>query len=154
MLLLARMGSYWRNIVRSIRSPKTVGVRALIVDETNRVLLVRHTYLPGWFTPGGGVEKGESPVAAIRREIYEETTLQVTGEPQCFHVYFTNREDRDDYPILFVVREYSGTATIGDESEIAEIGWFPVDSLPDGTSPSTRRRVAEFRGLCQKSDRW
>ncbi|VVE04143.1 NUDIX domain-containing protein [Pandoraea anhela] len=154
MPLVKWMISSLRNFARRIGGGKTVGVRALIIDESDRVLLVRHTYLNGWFTPGGGVNAGETLMEALRREVFEETTLQITGEVQLFNAYFSNSENRDDYPVLYVIREFSGTARIGDAAEIAEIGWFPIDALPESTSPKTRQRVSEFRGLCPKSERW
>src|SRR5262249_38686344 len=52
-LLTPIFRAWWR-----IRRPATLGVRALINDETGRVLLVRHTYAKGWHLPGGGVENG------------------------------------------------------------------------------------------------
>jgi hypothetical protein len=51
---------------------KTLGVRAVAVDGDGRVLLVRHTYLAGWWLPGGGVDKGETTQAAVVRELREE----------------------------------------------------------------------------------
>lgn len=56
-----------------------VSVRALLVDEQGRVLLLRSeepdTGLPFWYPPGGGVEDGEEPVAALSRELLEEVGL-------------------------------------------------------------------------------
>ena len=44
-----------------VRRPMTLGVRALIYDRHNdSVFLIRHTYVPGWQLPGGGVEVGET----------------------------------------------------------------------------------------------
>jgi 8-oxo-dGTP diphosphatase len=54
---------------------------ALFFDHAGRVMLVRPTYKPMWDIPGGYVESGESPAAALRREITEElgTALPVGG---------------------------------------------------------------------------
>ena len=45
---------------------------ALFVDGAGRPLLVKPTYKDGWDLPGGYVEPGESPLAACRREVFEE----------------------------------------------------------------------------------
>lgn len=46
---------YWR-----IFAPVTVGVRAVIVNPANEILLVRHSYLQGWYLPGGKADRKES----------------------------------------------------------------------------------------------
>ena len=38
----------------------TLGVRAVVIDANDRVFLVRHTYVSGWYLPGGGVEVGQT----------------------------------------------------------------------------------------------
>ena len=61
--------------------PMTLGVRAIVHDRArNAVFLVRHTYVPGWQLPGGGVEPGESADDALARELREESRrLGVAG---------------------------------------------------------------------------
>jgi 8-oxo-dGTP diphosphatase len=61
-------------------------VRAVVLDEDDRILLCRLA-IPEpigtvvWVTPGGGVERGETPFAALRRELLEEVGLAVGTEP-------------------------------------------------------------------------
>lgn len=65
----------------------TLGVRAACFDEKGRIFMVRHTYLPGWYLPGGGVERGETLLAALHKEIREEGNLEAASKPELFHVY-------------------------------------------------------------------
>jgi len=63
-----------------------IAARVLMLDETGRVLLFRgrDSARPEagnwWFTPGGALESGETPEAAARREVYEETGYRLTGD--------------------------------------------------------------------------
>ena len=52
-----------------------MGVRAEAVDARGRVLMVRHTYLKGWWLPGGGVDRGETTHVVVVRELREEAGL-------------------------------------------------------------------------------
>lgn len=141
-------------VVLNLFGAKSVGVRALVIDGDGRVLLVRHTYQSGWLTPGGGVRNGESPQEAIRRELMEEAGLTVTGPLSLFGVYKNAWRGRHDYPILFIVRDFEGTARVADTLEIAEIGWFAPDALPPGTTPKTIDRLNEFKAGRQLRESW
>ncbi|HXC21451.1 MAG TPA: NUDIX hydrolase, partial [Steroidobacteraceae bacterium] len=56
----------------------TLGVFAAILDDSGRILCVRMNYATrAWTTPGGRVEVGESPLAALKREVLEESGLDV-----------------------------------------------------------------------------
>lgn len=56
----------------------TLGVFAAISDENSRILCVRMNYATrAWTTPGGRVEPGESPLDALKREVLEESGLDV-----------------------------------------------------------------------------
>ncbi len=116
----------------------TLGVRALVLDGRS-VLLVRHTYRPGWFLPGGGVDRGESAEAAVVRELREEAGILCAERPVLFGFY---RNKRHDHVAFYVLRKFE-RATPSQDFEIAESGFFPVDALPEGTSTATRARLAE-----------
>ncbi|HJT43756.1 MAG TPA: NUDIX domain-containing protein, partial [Rhizomicrobium sp.] len=63
------------HLVWRITKPRTIGVRAVVLDQEDRVALVRHTYTDQWYLPGGGVKKGESIEAALLRELKEELAI-------------------------------------------------------------------------------
>ena len=120
--------------------PLSAGVRVLLVDA-GEVVLVRHTYGYGWYLPGGGLDPGETFDGAARREAREE----VGADLKNLHLFgaYTNRgEGRSDNVIVLIATEFSLGAADG--VEIAEVGRFPLDGLPEGTSSGTRRRVAEY----------
>jgi len=122
----------------------TLGVRGVVLDAENRVFLIRHTYVPGWHLPGGGVETGETALEALSRELQEEACIAPDRPPELFGVYFNNRISRRDHVLVYVVRHFTVMAVKQPDREIAEAGFFPLDRLPEGTTAATRRRLAEI----------
>lgn len=120
----------------------TLGARAIIINQNNQVLLVKHTYQPHWYIPGGGVKKGESTKAALLRELKEEVGLTTLEEPALFGIYHHIYLKVSDYPVVYVVNKFSLTETYS--PEIADTGWFDYTALPEMTSPGTRRRLNEY----------
>lgn len=138
-----------------VRRPRTFGVRALLVDPSGRIALVRHHYVGGWYLPGGGVDKGESAEVAIRRELVEEVGLTAVAISGVLGVYHSRAEAKDDHVIVFTVDVADPAGlTAADPREIAEARWFAADGLPEGTSPATRRRIAEFLAGEQGHGTW
>jgi ADP-ribose pyrophosphatase YjhB (NUDIX family) len=123
--------------------PMTLGVRALVIDEQGGVLLVRHTYIPGWHLPGGGVEKGETALAALTRELREEGNIVLDEEPRLHGLFFNRRVSPRDHVAVYVVRRFRQSAPRAPDREIAEARFFPRDALPDGVTQATRARLAE-----------
>ncbi|EBU7498137.1 DNA mismatch repair protein MutT, partial [Salmonella enterica subsp. enterica serovar Typhi] len=81
-----------------LRRPMTLGVRGLVFDETARtVFLIRHTYVPGWQLPGGGVETGETMEDALRRELQEEGNLECLSPPRLISMHFNRQASRRDH---------------------------------------------------------
>lgn len=127
--------------------PMTLGVRAVVIDDQSRVFLVRHTYVPGWHLPGGGVEPGETLLDALRKELREEANI-VAEDVTLHGMFFNARVSRRDHVAVYVVRKFIQTAPRKPDREIAETGFFALDALPPTTSQGTRSRLAEvFEGL-------
>lgn len=138
--LVKRLGVWFGLLTRAA----TLGVRGIVSDDDGRVLLVRHTYLPGWYLPGGGVDAGETVVEAIVREIVEETGVTPIGEPRLHGLYLNRRVSRRDHVALFVFEISAGRQEPRRPPfEIAEVGFFALDALPEETTGATRRRLAE-----------
>jgi ADP-ribose pyrophosphatase YjhB (NUDIX family) len=131
---------YWR-----VRRPRTLGVRAVVLDPEGRVALVRHTYTDQWYLPGGGVNKGESFADALLRELKEEVALGDAAVERVLGVYHSRREGKDDHVVAFVVRAAAEGLAVADAREIEAAAWFPLDALPPDASPATLRRIAEYR---------
>jgi ADP-ribose pyrophosphatase YjhB (NUDIX family) len=123
----------------------SLGVRGLAFDEAGRILLVRHSYMPGWYLPGGGVEFGETAVEAVRRELAEEGGVKLAGEPRLVGLFHNPEWTAGDHIALFEAGPWSPCpAHWSVEIEAAE--FFAPDALPAGLHASVRRRLAERAG--------
>lgn len=131
-----------------------IGSRLVIIDG-NRVLLLRHTYMPGWHFPGGGVEPGETAAEGAFREGVEETGIAADGPLVLLGFYLkTNEATNRDYVAVYVSRSHRIERAFKPGGEIAEMAWFPFASLPEGIDPGTARRIAEITGGLVAADRW
>ena len=132
----------------------TMGVRAACLDAEGRVFLVRHSYVPGWHMPGGGLERNETAVKALAKELREEGNLELTEPPELFHVYFNQRTSKRDHVIFYRCRNVRQTSVRKPDFEIIETGFFALDALPAETTSATRRRLAELSGAASPDDYW
>ncbi len=135
----AALHTYWR-----FRRGLTLGVRAAVLDADGRVFLIRHTYVPGWYLPGGGVESGETVAEALARELREEANIEATANPVLHGVFFNNRITPRDHVLIYVVRAFRVLGEKKPDHEVAASGFFPLDALPPDTTPATRRRLREI----------
>lgn len=146
-LTMALRSVYWR-----LRRPLLVGVRALVVRE-REVLLIRHRAgRTPWALPGGGVERYERLEDAVKREAREESGAQVAAL-HLLGVYDRLSQGVSNYIGVFVCAPLS-EPNPPRSLEIAEARYFPLDALPAGLDPGSRRRIAEYaageRGLARE----
>ena len=142
--LAARLRSRVFHLYFVVTRPMTLGVRAAVFDEAGRVFLVRHTYVPGWHFPGGGVEPGETALDALSRELLEEGAIALEEEPRLHGFFYNEAVSRRDHVALYVVRRFTQAAPPTPNREIAETGFFAADALPEGASRATRARLNEI----------
>lgn len=100
-------------------------------EDRQEVLLIKRRDVPIWVLPGGGIDPGESPQAAIVREIKEETGFGVKIEKQIGEYLPNNRLTRQTY--LFDCKVVSGQAK--SSSETKEVKFFPLERLPPMPPP-------------------
>jgi 8-oxo-dGTP pyrophosphatase MutT (NUDIX family) len=142
--LPARLRSRLFHLFFVATRPMTLGVRAAVFDPHGRVFLVRHTYVPGWHFPGGGVKRGETALDALARELLEEGNIAMQEEPRLHGLFFNQGVSPRDHVALYVLRRFAQSAPREPNHEIAETGFFARDSLPEGATRATRARLAEI----------
>jgi 8-oxo-dGTP diphosphatase len=117
----------WRmRVIRITQKKFTVSVVAVVFNEEGKILLLDHLFRPGasWALPGGFIETGEQPESAIKREIFEETALEIKNV-KLLLVRTINRH----VEILFRA-EASGEPRLN-AHEIEAAGWFSLDEMPE-----------------------
>jgi 8-oxo-dGTP pyrophosphatase MutT (NUDIX family) len=126
------------------RRPQVSGVKCLLTDG-DQVLLVRHTYGPrAWDLPGGAIKRSESPATAARREMSEELGVSVDDWQELgeYVVTIDRREDR----IHCFRAELSNRELEIDRGELAAASWFPQHELPSNLGRYARQILARALG--------
>ncbi len=140
---------YWR-LTRSL----TMGAQGCVLDADNRVLLVRHRYVPGWHFPGGGVEKSETVEQSLARELQEEAGVELTARAKLFGIYAHHPTFPGDHIALFVVRSWRRPRPSEPNREIAECRFFAASALPPDIHPATAKRIAEILHNRPPAEMW
>lgn len=128
-----------------MRRGMTLGVRALLINDDDQVFLVKHTYMPGWYLPGGGVEPGETFHDALVKEVREECNLALTDEGILLAILQNARVSKRDHVALYHCPSFEviGPPDVPNR-EIQDAKFFPIRDLPTDASPATVKRIREF----------
>ena len=129
-----------------------VGAATLIMDDQNRLLLLHRSDNDCWGPPGGALELGEEVETAARREVREETGLELGGMtlfgvfsgPELFYVY-PNGDEVYNVTIIYLARTWSGEIRLNGEH--TAWNWFALGEIPDNISPPIKPVIEQFKRL-------
>lgn len=128
-----------KRLVRLTQDKFTASVAAIVFNRDGEVLLLDHVLRPqsGWAIPGGFINSAEQPVEAVKREIREETGLNL-AEVELLRVRVVGKH------IEFIFRaEAVGKAEVK-SLEINAVGWFSVADLPEQMREVEKKMIKEL----------
>lgn len=138
------VGAIWRKMPRFVRQKIvrvsqekfTVSVAAIVVNENDEVLLLDHVLRPrsGWGIPGGFINYNEQPIDAVKRELREETGLELY-DIEIIRVQTIRRH----IEIIFRARAV-GKASV-QSPEINSLGWFKAGEIPSAMNRNQKSIV-------------
>ena len=127
-----------RRIVRATQVTFTASVAAIVINDKREVLMLDHVLRPksGWGFPGGFLDAGEQPIEAVKREVKEETGLDLEN------VHFRRVMVRGRHlEIVFSARPVGEARVMS--SEIYKLGWYDFEHLPEGTTFAQKVLIGE-----------
>lgn len=134
-------GKLWKNLPKSsrrwltrrVQTSFTVSAAGVISNENGEILLLNHVLRPGpsWGLPGGFIDTGEQPADGLRREIREETGLELENV-ELVHARTLHRHVE-----LIFHATAAGEASVSSR-EITDLGWFTLESMPAETAADHR----------------
>ena len=143
---LRLISAIWRRVPKRVRrlgvllteARFTVTTGAVIVDAQGRVLLLQHHFRPGsgWGIPGGFMQPGEQPEAALRRELREELGVEI----EQLALAFARALERYQQIELIFRCTVRGELQLR-QLEVAHAVWFALDELPAGLSADQRQLI-------------
>jgi 8-oxo-dGTP pyrophosphatase MutT (NUDIX family) len=127
-----------------------VGAAILVLDEQNRLLMMKRSDIQCWGVPGGALEPGEVIEEAARREALEETNLEVSemslfgvfSGPELYYKY-PNGDEVYNVTVMYLSRDWRGEIRLNNEH--TEWRWFSSDEIPEDVSPPIKSILEQFK---------
>ena len=129
------------------RRPMTLGVRGVVHDRGDKFRLPDPPHLCAGLAVSGRRRRASARrlVEALERELQEEGNITLTAPPVLKSMHFNRRASSRDHVAPLSDRGLRARPRRScRDREIAEAGFFPLDRLPDQTTPATLRRIAEI----------
>lgn len=124
---------YGQTVLGIIFRHPITGTSIIPILPDGRIVLIRRRDNGRWALPGGIVDWGEDIPNTVRRELMEETGLELVKIRRLVGVYSAPDRDPRIHSICIVVEaEVQGTMQVQDTLEVMEIEAFPPNSLPPG----------------------
>ncbi len=137
-----------RKIIGS-RPLNLAGVAVAVLNEQGQILLQKRQS-GVWGVPGGFIELGESAEDAGRREVFEETGIEIgkldlvgvfSGKE--FFVKLPNGDEFYPITIAYMCREIKGGILQADGTESLEVKFFNLNELPENISPFIKKLIQQ-----------
>jgi 8-oxo-dGTP pyrophosphatase MutT (NUDIX family) len=134
-----------------------VGAAILLIDRKNRLLMMKRSDSGCWGIPGGSLEPGEIVESAAKREMFEETNLEV-GEMSLFGVFsgpelfykYPNEDEVYNVIVAYLSQAWRGEVNLNDEH--TEWRWFSANEIPEDISPPIKPVIARFESQLLNQD--
>ena len=134
-----------------------VGAAILVLDEQNRLLMMKRSDNGCWGLPGGATEPGEVVEDAVKRETREEVNLEI-GEMSLFGVFsgpelyykYPNGDEVYNVSIIYSSCDWRGEIELNDEH--SEWSWFSVSEIPEEISPPIKPVIEQYKMRFKNSE--
>ena len=147
------MGPYLETLRSRLGSQPILlpGICAIILNELEEVLLQRRTDMALWGLPSGSSELDETALDTLRREVREETGLEVCqAEPMALYsgpsqrFTYPNGDEIQNFAVAFIIRNWAGEPK-ADGVEGSEVRFWPLGALPEDLVSIHARTLEDFR---------